>query len=728
MVLPLLRRVTKFVSNLPLQAMLILPSVLQILVVAGLIGLLSFWNGEHAVKSLATKLEGEIGERVEQTLETYLKMPQLANQANADAVRQGLLDLNDLESVQTRLWNQFHQFNDQYASGNAPTNAPTSAPIKQPSSPASSPASSQSSNQQPDDISFLAIGTAQGNYADVGYYPTNGHLTRGYLDRAQDETLRIWLVDQWGKKQALEDQITPYDPRSRDWYKRAVQAGHLVWVGPYGTVSPIDDFVISADQPLFDRQGNLVGVTDATLSLLDINRFLASLQVGQSGQVFVMELDGDLLATSTGEKPFISTGDGLESLGTLESSNMVTRETAAYLRQKFGAFDRIDYGQQRQPQQLDFRDSHGKKQLIRVESFRNERHPGLDWLVVIAVPADDFMAQIRANTHVTTLLCLLGVLGAIGSGIVAGRWLTRPLVQLSRAADAMAQGDWNRPVTIHRSGELGLLVNAFNHMRRELRHSQQQLEEYSHGLEQKNEQLETLETELRRQLNLFLHAVSHDLRNPVLGMSMVLNNLSNQSGNEVTLSRQVLERMQESSKHQLELINSLIDTHAGEIWGISLHTQPVTLRRLVESAIADLQPMMEKEQTQLVNLIDADLHAQVDPLQLSRVYQNLLANALKHNPSGLTVTLDARRDSQPEGEILYCTVTDDGTGIHPDQCDRLFDPYFRGNSRPKSVGLGLGLYLCQQIVQAHGGKIGVKSQPGAGTMFWFTLPMGQTDG
>ena len=120
MVLPLLRRLTKFVSNLPLQAMLILPSVLQILVVAGLIGLLSFWNGEHAVKSLAAKLEGEIGERVEQTLETYLKMPQLANQANADAVRQGLLDLNDLESVQTRLWNQFHQFNDQYASGNAP--------------------------------------------------------------------------------------------------------------------------------------------------------------------------------------------------------------------------------------------------------------------------------------------------------------------------------------------------------------------------------------------------------------------------------------------------------------------------------------------------------------------------------------------------------------------------------------------------------------------------------
>jgi signal transduction histidine kinase len=443
---------------------------------------------------------------------------------------------------------------------------------------------------------------------------------------------------------------------------------------------------------------------------------LASLRIGQSGQVFVMELDGDLLATSTGEKPFVMASERLESLRTLESSNLVTRETATYLRQKFGAFDRIGYGQRQR--QLEFRDSEGKKQFIRVESFRNPRHPGLDWLVVIAVPADDFMGQIRANTGSTVLLCLLGLLGAIGSGVVAGRWLTRPLVQLSRAADALALGDWERPVTVQRSGELGSLVDAFNHMRHELRDSQQQLEEYSRGLEQKNDQLETLETELRRQLNLFLHAVSHDLRNPVLGMSMVLNNLSSQTGHEVTLSRNVLERMQESSKHQLELINSLIDTHAGEMWGISLHPQTVTLRRLVEIAVSDLQPMMDKEHTQLVNLINADLFAQVDPLQLGRVYQNLLANALKHNPAGLTVTLDAHL----EETMLYCTVTDDGTGIHPDQCDRLFDPYFRGSSRPKSLGLGLGLYLCQQIVQAHGGQIGVKSQPGAGTTFWFTLP------
>ncbi|MFM7426186.1 MAG: ATP-binding protein, partial [Elainella sp.] len=608
----------------------------------------------------------------------------------ADAIRQGALDLNNLDELQEWLWNQFRQFNDQHLQQERPA------------------------DPQPDDISVLAIGTEQGNYVDVGYYP-NGHLTMAILDRQQDEILRIWRVDRWGNRLELEDQVDPYDPRARDWYRRARESGNLVWVGPYGTVSPTDDFVISADQPLFDQRGNLVGVADATLTLRDISRFLSSLQVGQSGQIFITDLQGSLLATSTSEKPFELSGDSLRSLDSLDSRNPVTRDTANYLKRQFGSLDRISLSRQ---QPLVFRDSQGQQQFVRIEPFRNPRHPGLDWLVVITVPAEDFMGQIRANTLWTILLCLLGSLGTIGFGIMAGRWLTRPIVQLSRAADAMAQGDWDRPVTIQRSGELGLLVNAFDHMRRELRHSQQQLQEYSHGLEQKNEQLETLETELRRQLNLFLHAVSHDLRNPVLGMSMVLNNLSSQSGDEIKLSRSVLERMQESSKHQLDLINSLIDTHAGEMWGIALHPQLASLHQLVDTALADLQPMLEKEQAHLQNEIAPDLRVVVDPLQLGRVYQNLLANALKHNPTGLTIRLTAHLQENQ----LYCTVSDDGVGIDLAQCERLFDPYFRGSSKPKSVGLGLGLYLCQQIIQAHKGEIGVHSQVGKGTTFWFTLP------
>lgn len=697
---PLSRFVTTLFSKLPLRVVLIVPFVLQILLVAGLIGFLSFQNGQKAVKDLATQLEVEIGQRTEQTLNAYLRMPQLANQITADAVRQGLLDLDNMEELEEYLWSQFRQFNNRY-------------PAQQ--------YNQRSSDLRPDDISFLAIGTAQGNYIDVGNNSQENRLEMGIRD-PQTEALQIWEINQWGTRLKPVETL-PYDHRTRDWYKKAVQAGRSVWVGPYVPVTSGSEYFISSAQPIYDRRGNLLGVTDATLSLRDVGSFLQSLKVGEFGQIFITQLDGDLIATSNNELPFVSAGSETRSIRAEESNNRLTRETAAYLRQKFGSFDRIDFLLDRQPQTLEFRDSQGKKQFVRVESLRNDQsnqYVGIDWLAVITVPEEQFMGQIYKNRRITTLLALLGLAGAIASGIAAGRWLTRPLVQLSRAANAVAQGDWERPVTVQRSGELGVLVNAFNHMREELKHSQQQLEEYSRGLEQKNEQLETLEAELRRQLNLFLHAVSHDLRNPVLGTSMVLNNLSQQSGETVQLPRRILERMQGSNQRQLDLINSLIDTHGTEMWGISLYPKPLQLAALVDTAIADLQPMMEQEKTQLVKHIPTDLPlVEVDPLQLTRVYQNLLANALKHNPPGLRIELTAKQ----EGNHIHCTVSDDGVGIHPEQREKLFDPYFRGSSKPTSVGLGLGLYLCQQIIEAHGGHIYVDSQLGEGTTFWFTLPL-----
>jgi two-component system sensor histidine kinase/response regulator len=246
------------------------------------------------------------------------------------------------------------------------------------------------------------------------------------------------------------------------------------------------------------------------------------------------------------------------------------------------------------------------------------------------------------------------------------------------------------------------------------------VQERTAELQTANEQLRTLEINLRQQLNVFLHAVSHDLRNPVTGTALVLKNLMSQPEETLSIPRTILERMAESNQRQLNLIDSLIETHAAEVWGISLHCEPIAISSVVEAAIADLQPLLDQEHTQLVNQVATTLPAiRGDALQLLRVYQNLIANALKHNPPHLTLTLAA----QPHDQWLRCTVADNGVGVNQEQRDKLFDLYFQGNQKRKSVGLGLGLYLCQQIIQAHGGSIGVQSEPGAGTTFWFTLPI-----
>ncbi|WP_334854047.1 PAS domain-containing sensor histidine kinase [Nostoc sp.] len=239
---------------------------------------------------------------------------------------------------------------------------------------------------------------------------------------------------------------------------------------------------------------------------------------------------------------------------------------------------------------------------------------------------------------------------------------------------------------------------------------------YYEGLIEDITQRKQTEEELR----VFFHAVSHDLRNPVLGTLMVLKNLLARSEENIAISRSILERMIQSSDRQLNLINSLMEAYVGEVQGVVLQRQTVQLLTVVEAAIVDLEPLLEQNQAKLTNLVSADLPLlNADPTQLWRVFSNLIVNALKHNPPGLLLTINAIR----KDDKIYCTVSDNGVGISQQQSDRLFDLYFRGASIGNSVSLGLGLYLCKQIINAHGGEIGVNSALNAGATFWFTLPI-----
>lgn len=244
------------------------------------------------------------------------------------------------------------------------------------------------------------------------------------------------------------------------------------------------------------------------------------------------------------------------------------------------------------------------------------------------------------------------------------------------------------------------------------------------------------EFELRQQLQVFTHAVSHDLRNPVLGLTMVLKSLAKTVRDTVPLPRPVLEQMIASSDRQIQFIDSLLEVHSTELHGLVLHRQPMALRDLVESVLADFQPFFEQHQATLQVNLPPDLPpVDIDPFQVRRVYENLLSNALSYNPAGLTLTLGAAviqprpgRQGTPTAESgVRCTVHNDGAEMTAEQCDRIFDLYTRGPNRRQTLSLGLGLYICHQIVTTHGGTVGVVSPPGQGVTFWFTLPRAQPE-
>ncbi|MEP6578823.1 MASE1 domain-containing protein [Microcoleus vaginatus GB2-A3] len=169
-----------------------------------------------------------------------------------------------------------------------------------------------------------------------------------------------------------------------------------------------------------------------------------------------------------------------------------------------------------------------------------------------------------------------------------------------------------------------------------------QVEERTRQLQQKMHELQ----ESNRLKDLFLHAVSHNLRTPVMGMLILLKNLLNKSASDslqdVPVSRSILERIVQASEHQLTMVNSLLDAHASEVKGIVLNTVPLHLQSLTSEIVGDLEPILAKNQATLTQEIPTDLpRVYGDSKHLQRVLENLLTNAIKHNHPGVNIAFKA---------------------------------------------------------------------------------------
>ncbi|MBE7380587.1 MAG: HAMP domain-containing histidine kinase [Leptolyngbya sp. SIO1E4] len=238
------------------------------------------------------------------------------------------------------------------------------------------------------------------------------------------------------------------------------------------------------------------------------------------------------------------------------------------------------------------------------------------------------------------------------------------------------------------------------------------------------ERLRYAEFEARQATQTFLHAVSHDLRNPVTGTQLLLKSFLNQPSDTITIPRKVLQQMLQGGERQLTLINSLLEAHHNDLKGLALQRHEVPLHTLVESVCQEVAPLLTDAQASTYNQIDPNLPSVYgDSTQLWRVFHNLIINALHHNPPGIAVWVKAALVTSTSHPHIHCTVRDNGVGMTPAQRAQIFSLYVQGGHLRRHLSIGLGLYIAQQIIDAHGGRLGVDSEIDQGSTFWFTLPL-----
>jgi PAS domain S-box-containing protein len=222
----------------------------------------------------------------------------------------------------------------------------------------------------------------------------------------------------------------------------------------------------------------------------------------------------------------------------------------------------------------------------------------------------------------------------------------------------------------------------------------------------------------------FLSTMSHELRTPlnaVLGFSDLL--ADERYGPLNDRQQRYVNHIHAGGQHLLKLISDILDLSKIEAGRMELAREDVTVASAFAEVISALYPLAEKKSQALLQQVEPHLHVRADAMRFKQMLMNLAGNAIKFTPEGGRIELAARQvDNQVRVE-----VRDNGPGIPPEEQQRIFEAFFRLTETGSATeGTGLGLAITARLVELHGSKLGIKSQLGAGTCFYFSLPLTAT--
>jgi PAS domain S-box-containing protein len=407
--------------RLPLKWLLIIPFVVQTVGIVGLVGYLSHRSGRQSVENLAFQLIEALEQQVIHETEQYLHRAEEFNQQQAAAIASGAISTTDL--------NQLHRYL-----------------ILQ--------------HQQNTELTTLRFATPQGDFRASHQITSNDYGVTTALEPEElpfeaivsepsdPSTLIGYSTDESANLGRYLHTIENYDARDQPWYQQVIADGEAGWTEPF-QIGSTTHLAINTYLPIYNETNQLLGAFAASVSLSQLGDFLQDLPAGQSGEIFIIERNGLLIADSTEQSPYVAVGQpdfdetleptdvSFERRSVQDSPVPIIQQSYASLLQQFGELTDVQA-----PQQF-YVSTQRDRLFITVDPFQPAA--GIDWLVVTVVPESDFTAEIEQNVRNTVLLCLLALGGAIAVGSWFFKYIAKDFATLNQASRVLTRGEFDQP-------------------------------------------------------------------------------------------------------------------------------------------------------------------------------------------------------------------------------------------------------------------------------------------
>jgi two-component system sensor histidine kinase/response regulator len=347
--------------------------------------------------------------------------------------------------------------------------------------------------------------------------------------------------------------------------------------------------------------------------------------------------------------------------------------------------------------------------------------PGTPWVVITEVPQAEAYAASRfawwALSGGTLVIGLL--LSLVVSALLKRRFL-RPIQRLQAGVQQIGQGDLSHRIGLATPNEIGQVAAAFDDMAARLHDRELQMAAQTTALQEAKEAAEAAS----QAKSDFLAVMSHEIRTPmngVLGFTQLL--LESELSEDQRDNAQLIFN---SAEALLALLNDILDFSKIEAGKLVIDPRPTAIVEATREAVGLLKTAAERKAIGLRFTADplVPVGLLVDAMRYRQVLLNLIGNAIKFTPSG-TVDISLTVEPDATGRLLHVQVKDSGIGIAPEVMPNLFGKFVQADASTsrRFGGTGLGLAISKRLVELMGGEIGVDSAPGAGSRFWFSVPL-----